>query len=344
VSTSLWDQLRRIRANVQGLQRSLLELKSSGTRFDEVLERETGLWAANQTQVQEGITSAQAVVAAGGAGADEIADEIDLLDNDWDRVKAYWTSLSTSPPDAAADREGRIAELDVLLAAMVRRLGFLTIPGRVAAYLRRQRIGGAFDFHAAFKDELPVEADRIDVLQYLRGSPEGVYGVVDVATGIIWATSPDPAKQRRTYIVTILIGLAGLLATIGACTLNLGGPFVAARRDELAIAYIGVAAGVLVHILIDLYKQSRSTDRTKNWSAVQDLVLWGHAHQTQIYITTFSVWAGLIALPFIFEKVEPFTAFIAGYSLDSFLDAALLRFSGSLEAGTATVKKQIEGA
>lgn len=340
-ASSLWDQLRRARANVQGLQTSLAELRKSGARFGNVLAQESNLWAKNANQVEAGIERAQAAVEAGEAGPNEIADEVDLLGNDWDRVKEYWQSFVASPPTEPAERMERIAQMDAVLNAMLRRFGFLTIPGRVVAYLERQRIGGAFDFHEAFKDELPSEEDRIAVLRYLKGSPEGIYGVIDVDSGIIWATSPDPRNQRRTYYVTLIIVGLGLLMTVAACQLNLGGPFVDSRRNELAFAYVAVAVGVLAHIAIDLYKQSRSPGRNSQWTAVNDLVLWGHAHQTQLYMTAFSVWAGLIALSFIFAKVEPLTAFIAGYSLDSFLDAVLMRFSSTIEAGTAAVKKQV---
>jgi hypothetical protein len=343
VATPFWDQLRRVRANVQGLQTSLVELRKAGSGFDRILTQESGLWAENARQVEQGITRAQTAVEAGATGADEIADELDLLGNDWDREKTYWQAFADGPPAEPAEREERLAQMATLLDAMVLRLAFLTIPGRVRAYLRDQRIGGAFDFHEAFKDELPLEQDRLAILRYLKGSPDTIDGVIDLSTGEIWATSPDPAVQRRTYLITGLIALVGLVATVAACQLNVGAPFLASRRDELAVAYVAVAIGVIVHIAIDLYKQSRSTD-AKEWTAVDDLVLWGHAHQTEAYITAFSVWGGLIALAYIFAKVEPATAFIAGYSLDSFLDAALLRFSKSVEAGTEAIKKQVAAA
>jgi hypothetical protein len=92
-------------------------------------------------------------------------------------------------------------------------------------------------------------------------------------------------------------------------------------------------------VAVDLYKQSRAGDRTEDWTAVQDLVLWGHAHQTQMFTTAFSVWAGLMALAFIFTRVDPATAFVAGYGLDSFLDMALMRFSGAVDSRTAAIKQ-----
>jgi hypothetical protein len=340
-TSSFWDRLRRVRANVQGLQTSLAELRKSGPRLDQVLSQEQPLWRENAAQVEQGITWAQTAVEAGGAGQNQIADEIELLDNDWDRTKRYWRTFSDSPATDPGDREAQIGQMDALLRAMVLRLGFLTIPGRVHEYLERQRVGSAFDFHEAFKDELPSKEDRDEVLAYLKASPVGIDGLVDIDHGIIWATSPDPSAQRRSYIITAIIALMGLVATIAACQLSLSGPFVNSRSSELAVAYVAVAGGVIAHIGIDLYKQSRAADRTTDRSAVGDLVLWGHAHQEQMYVTAFSVWAGLIALAFVFAKVEPATAFIAGYGLDSFLDAALLRFSGTLDAGTAAVKRQM---
>lgn len=337
-----WDQLRRVRANTQGLQTSLAEIDKSGDRFDEALAREQALWNRNATDVDEGLKRAQSAVEAGAAGDDDIADEIDLVLNDWDRTKEYWGRFVQAPPAASVDRHNRVAEIETLLKAMVLRVGYLTVPIRVADYLNRQRIGGVFDFHEAFKDELPLLEDRIAVLRYLKGSPEGIYGLIDIDSGLIWRISPDAWKRRRSYLIAGLILLAGLAGVAGAAAVGVGGPFVATRRDELSIAYVAVGVGVLVHIAVDLYKQSRSIAAKSSWTAVDDLVLWGHAHQAQMFVTAFSVWAGAIALAILFGRIEPITAFIAGYSLDSFLDAALGRFSSAMETGTAALKKQVE--
>lgn len=341
-AASLWDQLRSARANVQGLVETIANLRAGGADFDAVLARERSLWDENAGQVDRGIERARAAIESGGAGPDEIADELDLLDNAWERIKAYWAAFVAEPPTKADAREEQLAAIEVLLVGMVRRFGFLTIPRRVQQYLRRQRIGGAFDFHAAFHDELPSEADRIDLLRYLQASPGSVYGVVDVDNGIIWATSPDPRRRLRTYIVVALIPLLGVAATIGLAQLNVGGPFIQARRDELLVAYVMIALGVVVHILIDVYKQSRATGAGGSRTAVDDLILWGHAHELQLYVTALSVFAGLVALAFLFARIEPLTAFIAGYSLDSFLDAVLMRFSNTLDAGSAVLRRQVD--
>jgi hypothetical protein len=341
-AASLWDQLRGARANVQGLIETIVNLRAAGSNFDDVLTRERALWEENAAQVDHGIERARDAIDAGGAGPDEIADELDLLDNAWERAKAYWAAFVAAPPTKADAREEQLAAIDVLLVGMVRRFGFLTIPRRVQQYLRRQRIGGAFDFHAAFQDELPSEADRIELLRYLHASPGSLYGVVDVDNGIIWATSPDPRRRLRTYIVVGLIPLLGVAATIGLAQLNVGGPFVPARRDELVIAYVMIALGVVVHIVIDVYKQSRATSAGGSRTAVDDLILWGHAHELQLYVTALSVFAGLAALAFLFARIEPLTAFIAGYSLDSFLDAVLMRFSNTLDAGSAALRRQVD--
>ncbi|MEK6720934.1 MAG: hypothetical protein AABZ33_09745 [Chloroflexota bacterium] len=340
---SVWDRLRQARANVQGLQTSVGSLASSGDRFAEVLEQERALWATNERQVDRDLSDIQEAVEAGAAEPDEIGDELTQLDNDWDRAKAYWNAFVEAPPADTGERDRRLGSIDALLSAVVYRVAILTIPRRVQAYLERQRIGGAFDFHAAFRDELPLESQRVDVLRYLAGSPVGIYGIIDVGAGVIWAGSPDPGRQRRSYVVIAGIAAAGLILTVGAAQLAVGGPFVSARTQELAVAYVLVAAGVLGHLAIDLYKQSRSADRTGRWTAIDDLVLWGHTHEMQMYITALSVWAGLVLLAFTFDNVAPATAFIAGYSLDSFLDAGLLRFSNTIDAGTKSLRTQVGG-
>jgi hypothetical protein len=335
-----WDHLRATRANTQALQTSVARLRGSGAGFDRVLADERMLWDENETEADQGMAQARLSADQGGAGDNQILDELELSRDALHRADTYWQTFIKKPPADPLERVTRLDEVANELHSMVAIFGYSTAPDRVRAYLAELRIGGAFDFNEAFKDEIPEKEDRDAILRYLKDSPKACDGVVDVGAGLIYRISPRRSAQLLTYATTAAIAVLGLVGTAFICSLNQS-PFLASRANELAVAYVAVAVGVVAHIGVDLYKQSRSDSGRGDMTAVDDLVLWGHAHQTQMFTTAFSVWAGLAALAFIFAKVEPATAFIAGYGLDSFLDAVLLRFSGAVDARSAALKKQV---
>lgn len=338
---SMRGTLRRVRVNAQALKGSLAELDATNEQFAKRMPSETTLWTENATQIEDDLASVRAALDATAQGPG-IEDEVEAVDNAWDRAKQLWSAFAKGPATDQTARKGALDAVAKLLDEMVRRIGFLTIPQRVQEYVAMERTGGAFDFHKAFQDELPSREDRVAVLEYLAESPGRLYGIVDVERGFIYAVSPDAARRSRSYWVAA--GILVLGAVIAwffspiAAALGLGAPFTG--RSDLFAAYVLVAIGVVVHILVDIRKESKKGDRGR-WTAVDDLLLWGHVRELEMYATAFSVWAGTIALAFVFRPIEPFTAFLAGYSLDSFLDIALARFDTVVAKGTEEMTKRL---
>jgi hypothetical protein len=343
MADALMQSLRTLRADTQGLQQSILELARSGDRFPAILKREKKLFDQNSAEVDEDLAKALALANAPD-DPNDLADSVTEIGNGWARAKVYWAEFVTAGTKDVANRQRRLTELTAVLDDLVLKVAYLTIPARVAEYVAFQRVGGAFNFTAAFADELPSAEARQQILQFLKDSPGAVDGVVDPKAGVIWITARDAARRRWSYIALAGILLAGGVVIALACLLGVGGPFVPGRLAELVVAYVGVGVGVLAHIAIDLYKQSKLADRTQGWTAVDDLVLWGHAHEMQMFITAFSIWAGLLVVALVSTRVEFVTAFVTGYSLDSVLDAALLRFTTVVTPGIDALKKQVAGA
>jgi hypothetical protein len=327
------SRLRVIRSNVQALQRSIAHLAGSDVAFNARCPSEQVLWDQNAGEVDADLKRLAGQLDAGEAKAD-IEDDVEDVKNAWIEAKQDWQVFKAAP-GAEDARQAALAAIDERLHTMVFKIGMLTIPGRVEVYVGRERTGGVFHFHRAFADELPLEADRMAVLRYMAESPEGLYGVVDVSNGLIWAVSRSAARRWRGYLGALAVLVVGGLVAYYAH--DLAGRFginqAFAERGNLVAAYILVVLGVIGHVGVDVYKQSRSKD-TDSPAAIDDLFLWGHIHELQVIMTAFGVWAGTVILAGVENPISPWGAIVTGYSLDSVLDAGLKRLDSNIGKAT----------
>lgn len=322
------SRLRVIRENAQAIQRSIVRLRGPDDAFNARFASEQRLWEQNAGDIDRDLQALANQFEAGEVKAD-IDDEVEFVRNAWAEAREAWQALSEHHDDQPT-RTAPLDELDDRLAKMVRKIGFLTIPARVAEFVSRERTGGAFHFHAAFEDELPRYEDRVALLEYLNESPGGLYGIVDVKRGIVWAVARNSWRRSRGYIAFVVILAIGALAA--AFSRDIAGALGLAGTVPEAAAvlrtYVLIALGMLGHILLDLYKQGRHEDPDSP-TALEDLILWGHVQEKQVILTAFSVWIGTALLVGFMSPIEPATAIFAGYSLDSVLDALLLRFEAT---------------
>jgi hypothetical protein len=337
------SRLRVIRENTQALQRSLSHLLGADSEFKSRLVSERKLWDENAAEIDADFRELASQLAAGDVKAD-IDDEVEFVKNAWIEAREAWRAF-VSKPGTIEDRQARIGSIEERLQAMVRKIGFLTIPQRVAEFVALERTGGIFHFHKAFENELPIESDRVALLEFLAESPAGLFGIVDVKRGVIWAVSRNAWRRSRSYLGAALILLGGGVVAwfwrdIAAV---LGVNQAVADRPNLTATYILVAAGVIGHILLDLYKESKAA-ASDSPRAVDDLILWGHVHEFQMYGTVFGVWLGTALLAALFNPIDPLTALLTGYSLDSVLDAALARFDTTITTTTKDLTNRISGA
>lgn len=341
--TTARSRLRVVRENAQAIQKSLARLRGPDDQFNPRFASEQRLVEQNSGDIDRDLQVLGTQLEAGEVKA-EIDDEVEFVRNTWAEAKEGWRSLVERHDDAGV-REALIGEIDDELSAVVRKIGFLTIPARVADFVARERTGGVFHFHKAFENELPRLEDRVALLEYLNESPGGLYGIVDVKRGVVWAVSRNAWRRSRGYVAFVVILLLGALAawyardvaTVLGFTGNLPG------TGEVLRTYVLIALGVLGHIAIDLYKQGRKEDADSP-TALEDLILWGHVQEKQVILTALSVWIGTALLVAFMSPVEPATALLAGYSLDSVLDALLLRFETTVSKSTTDLTDKLATA
>ena len=327
------SRLRVIRETAQALQRVLSHLGGSDEDIASQFESEQRLWEENAADIDRDLDTLRSELEAGKVKA-EIDDEVEFVRNAWSEAKEGWTRLVADHASVEL-RSVRLATIDERLAAMVRKIGFLTIPERVADFVGRERAGGVFHFHTAFENELPVLADRVALLDYLAESPGGLYGIVDVKQGLIWAVSRGPWYRSPGYMGSLAILLIGGLIALFSHDIasRLGISTAFADQKNVLATYILVTIGVLGHIAIDLYKQTK-VETPDSPTAMEQLGLWGAVHERQMLGTAGSVWIGTAILIAAFNPVDPWTALLAGYSLDSVVDAGIMRFESAATKGT----------
>jgi len=322
--TTVRAELRVIRVNVQSLQTCLTGLAGPDDTSAAAYEAQRAAWAEDAGDIDAELASIGQRLAAGEVKA-EIDDEVEKLRNAWSRAKRQWETFPTGA-GTEAERLARVATIDGLLGSMVRGIGFLTIPQRLAEFVQQQRTGGVVKFHEEFRDELPDEADRVALLKYLAASPRSVAGIVDVDHGLILVVGRGGVRRVLSYIITLGILAAGAVITGFAPQiadqLRLGPP--AGGRDDLFAAYVLVAVGVIGHIVLDLYKAVRRGGAAA--TGIEDSFIWGHAHEMQMIATAFSVWVATAILAIAFTRIEWGTALLGGYTADSLIDTALARF------------------
>jgi len=338
--TTTRGRLRVIRENAQAIQRSVARLRGPDEAFTAQFASQKRLWQENAGDIDRDLQVLATQMEAGEVKAD-IDDEVEFVRNAWAEAKEAWRALNEHHA-TEAERAPSLDELDARLVSMVRKIGFLTIPARVAEFVARERTGGAFHFHTAFQDELPRLEDRVALLAYLNESPGGLYGIVDVKRGIVWAVSPNAWLRSRGYLLFIGIIVLGALGAAFAHTVADAlalGDFLPAGTNVLQ-TYVLIAAGMLGHIGLDLYKNGRDEDPDSP-TALEDLILWGHVQEKQVILTAFSVWAGTALLIGFMNPVAPATALFAGYSLDSVLDALLQRFDAAGSKGAKELTEKL---
>lgn len=338
--------IRDVRAEAQNLQRSLNEVRKKSELVDNnVREAEIGAAMGEQTRIFEYNTNqiaikflqARASLEADGHLYSQMGDEVSHIENFWERATASWPTVA-QPSSAILAGLDRV---DAHLHQLILRCALITIPERVTEHLNQLRAGRSLDFHSTFKDEVESEADRIELLNYLYDHPLAVPGVVDVEHGKIYRTSPKAWRRSISYLIPLL------LPAIGALIL----PYAYKSVDEnatdaflysLVKGYLVLIAGGYAHVLVGAFKEARGTGR-KAFFALEDWLIWLHVKEVQIVVGIMSLWIGFIGILVVNKSVPIVTAFFVGYSIDSFADLFLERFSATVATKNVAVKKVVAG-
>ena len=340
----LFGLVRDIRAEAQNLQTSLAEIKSKTELVDNVVrENETRaslaeqaeIFKYNRVQIDERLRELRAFLNANPGYYSQSGDDVTFIENHWERASLNWPQQTHSLSEVLV----RIATVDRFLGLLICRCGLVTIPERVDRHLRQLRVGRSLDFHNTFKDELPLVADRIEVLDYLFDHPLAIEGVVDAVQGLIYRTSANVWRRVASWSIPILLPLLGALFLLIADRYFRLLPKDSLFQDIMRGYWVLIAGGY-THVIIGALKEARAKTG-KVFLAIEDWLLWLHIKELQIMVGILSLWVGVIGVLVINKSLPISTAFFVGYSIDSFADLFLERFSATVTNRTDALKQAL---
>ena len=360
--------LRDVRAEVQNLRRSLEDviakdaMDDAEMRIREILATISNNYAIynyNSKQIHERLNQLREVINTNPALYDRYGDEIIHIENEWERAGHQWPYLKPQAEgETVIDDEGPVSpdegdveallkqahQVIVHLDAMIYHVGLLTIPSRLNQHLEQLRIGQKLDFHNTFEDEIANQTDRDKILKYLDARPNAIpNGVIDVLHGVVVHASGSHSRRRLSFFAITLVILLGAFLAAGTAEvanwLDLENwPVTEDQTTELVVGYAFMIVGGIVHIGVDAIKQARGGNTGRALLALEDGFTWIHINEIGIIIGIISMWVGFYGLVFVNGSINWQTAFLVGYSIDSFVDIFLQRFNTDISNRTAALK------
>jgi hypothetical protein len=345
--------IRDVRADVQDLERSLIDL-------EQLASVQGGKVAANA--LQAAVAEAEPVFARVQNGVetrlravreelfarhpvlwDESGDEVTHIDNLWNRVIGEWPARDASPEEIVR----RIAASRALVKQILFHSGRLTIPDRLNRHLAFVRVGKALNFDEAFSDEVPDAADRLLLLRYLADHPTTVEGIVDVARGLVFRVSPSLRVRIATYLAPLVAVFAGAGVVALAGVLDdwldvTDWPTSMRESGPLLTGYFFVVLGAVVHVAVDTLKQQRFGAGT-SFLALDDVLAWVHVRYFSICASVLWVLVGIFGLAATSDKLTWDLAFFVGFSLDSLGGLFLQRFGQVVDRRTKLLTGELTG-
>jgi hypothetical protein len=86
--------------------------------------------------------------------------------------------------------------------------------------------------------------------------------------------------------------------------------------------------GGAAHYIVNAVKQFR-TNPGKTLTVLGDGLLWFHVKEVTVFLGILTLLVGFSGIVFLHVGTDLWTAFFAGYSIDSVIDLVLLRFADS---------------
>ncbi len=321
------DDLRMLRCDILELD------KIAGAIRDDVTSIESN--AAYIATVRDNAEQLLAAIEAAKTTPKEVLRKIRLS---WDRLRQV--PVIATPQTPEPDGQLRRAQLDLVSSIareIVYTIGYKTIPCRLNQWLRKAPAGYYVPFNTVFVDEVPNEEDRAKILQFIAFQPTMVEnGLVDAANGLVYRYDAKPTRRWLSLLIVALafIGLSVIVAGWG-----LPGrwvdkwPFEPSDWFDLLLIWLAVVAGVIVHLVVGAAKRIREQQALPPVFATNEVVKRVNAREGLILIklaTALIAFFALLAADYLAD-IDPLTAFLAGYALDSVVGL----FSTSLESQAA---------
>jgi hypothetical protein len=310
--------IRVVRAEAQDLRAALVKVRDGEVAFS-ALAGYLKKSSEDLELLMEELSEMESVVPP------DHCDHVRHLINLWELVAQNVTANQEEDQDS----QKYFTTLSLLIGqldGMVAECGFLTIPSRVNRWLAQANPGHYIPFHEVFMDELPDEAERTRILNFMAWSP-GILksGYVDTESGLIYRFEENRV-DRIFSLLTVITALVGTtLIIISTCYLGELGlgptwPLEVNHKGLIALGWVSLVVGIAVHAGVATVKSGKA-GRRPPVIARGDMLLLVSARKGQLMLKMFLAAVGLFGLIFVagVNDVTALNAFLVGYSLDSFV-------------------------
>ena len=254
------------------------------------------------------------------------ADVVAGIELQWEEIKDLWPAASLSF-DVMQQQLTRAATCS---DQIVYGCATLTLSPRVNDVLRNLRVGQVLDFEFEFGPELPQAPDLRKRLFLELAQEAGVIdnGVVDAARGVIYKAASSRWQQRMSAI-----RLLAVLVIVGAILPTALGWIGKGFHQHPVLNYLLIFMGSGAHLAVEAIKSAKAQTKP-SFQAMNDWILWLHVRETEMFWGIAYVWLGYALLAFFVPDLTEYSAFLAGYSIDSVTEVFLARFEGTVTAAT----------
>lgn len=330
----LLNRLRELRAEAQDLVSILADVRTGAATL--------GTYAPYITKTRSDIDAIMPYLANS-----ENADAIRRILNGWEKMSV---SPLLNDPTAPFDPKTLLNHLNILegqARELIFQAAYLTVPDRLQQWLNKSRPGYYIPFHSIFQDEVPSEADRKKLLQYIGWAPEMLEGgLVDVTNGLVYRFSPSKWERRLSVVQVLASFLVATGSVIASCYLSIDGwPF---RREHLPVfilSWVATIAGIAVHLLVGNAKQAQSPGSSPPVIAPSEFLARINANSGQLLRLIGLALIGFFIMAFTVGVSSGLvlSAFLAGYSLDSLLGLGAAGLDQQAAAQADFLKNKLGG-
>src|SRR5436305_3324218 len=256
---------------------------------------------------------------------EDLSSDITLMRDAWEKALLNWPDTIPEKPLNKPELLFLLNEVEESLYTLSVKAQTLTFPDLVNQRLLDMRTGEKLDFYLEFTDEVYKPEFLPIAWQYLREHSHRINGFM-TENGIIYRASPFMPHWLSLVLINGVVALGFVLIWLTSILF----PFVFSPSLHVPIdlfrGYIAVMAGGLVHTFVGVWKQYRA-DPDHAASMLGNLLLWIHVKQVSILSGILTLWTGFIILVVISQIQITEVAFLAGYSIDSFIDVFLVLFT-----------------
>ncbi len=261
--------------------------------------------------------------------SEDVSSDIIMIYDAW--AKALWNWPDTTPgklPDKQ-DLLFQLGEVEQSIYTLSVAAQILTFPDLVNQKLMDMHTGEKLDFFHEFSDEFYKPEFLPIAWQYLREHPHRINGLM-TENGIIYRASPTVPHVLSLLIVIGIVASGFLLIWL----IGMLNYFQLPSMEILFRGYVAIMVGGFVHTFVDIWKQSQTRPEHVT-NMLGNSILWIHVKQINIISGILTLWTGFIILVAIQQVGDAGAAFFAGYSIDSFVDLFLGRFTNTASSNMA---------